>query len=236
MKLPNYPHRSTVTESSSLIVLISVSQMVQAMTSHARRWLQIVLPKPWAFRRSFMAKTEVSGGGVGQKWKLVTWGVEPSRWCNLILARLTAIKMGWAAFFQASIAGVLAAFRWRWQRGYDRRRSNLKSVPSSVGEVAGIGGWSRVKVAGFRVESGSKSGQLSFSLSRARAPLSFLFWKPAPPFPFIETSFFFKRLLLIKLMPDPCWNKIQLHGHWIVFELSQFYVMTNLKLISKGKN
>ena len=32
-----------------------------------------------AFRWSFTAKTKVSGGVVGQKWKLVTWGVEPSQ-------------------------------------------------------------------------------------------------------------------------------------------------------------
>ena len=119
MNLPNCPCRSTVTglqsmttESLVLIVQTSVSPTLPAVTYHARRWRRIVLPKLWAFRQSFTAKTEVSGGGVGRKWNLVTWGVEPNRWCNLIPARLTVKKTGWAAIFQASIAGVLAAFRW----------------------------------------------------------------------------------------------------------------------------
>ena len=167
MNLSNCPCRSTVTGLQSmttgslgLIVQTSVSPTMLTVTSHARWWRRIVLLKPWAFRRSFTAKTGVSGGGVSRKWNLVTWGVEPNRWCNLIPARLTVKKTGLAAVFQASIAGILAAFRWRWQRGNDRCRSSFRSVPSSVGEVARVSGWSRVKGAGWM-----RAKRVNYSLS-----------------------------------------------------------------------
>ena len=183
MKLPNCPHCSTVTglqsmttESSSLIVLTSVSLMASTMTSHTLRWWQIVLPKPWAFRRSFMAKTEVSGGGVSRKWKLVTWGVEPSWWCNLIPTRLTAITgvhRHCGCFPVTMTTGIWpASLKLQIGTKLDRNGGQKRELESG-----------RAKRVNF---------SLSLPPSLSCAPLSFLFWKSAPPIPFIETSFFFK--------------------------------------------
>ncbi|KAH9781478.1 Endonuclease [Citrus sinensis] len=83
-----------------------------------------------------------------------------------------------AVNFLGSNGGVPVVFQQRGRLGYDGRLPSFRSVPSSAGEVAGIARSVRVKVDG-RIESGSKSGQLSFSLSLTCPSF----------FPFLETSF-----------------------------------------------
>ena len=90
--------------------------------------------------------------------------------------------------------------------GYDGRLPSFRSVPSSAGEVVGIARSVRVKVAGW-VGFAGQTGSITLSPSLSRALLSFLFWKPASHFPFIETNFFFFNLHLsliqIKLITEP---------------------------------
>ena len=196
--------------------------MVPIVTTHAWRQRWIELPKPRASKWPINGNPTVSGDRVVWKMTRVSWGTRFRLWYCLNPAKSTATKMGWARVFQASIDGVLAVF-WRWwQQGYDRSRSSFRSVPSLTRTVA----------EKWEFEPGQFRGSgwvKRVNLSSLAHPLFFLFWKLAPLFPFIETSFFFSSLLPIKLMPDPCWNKIRLHTHWIVFELSQFYVVANLK-------
>ena len=176
--------QSTVTRSSGLIVLTSISPMVPMVTPQAQRQWRIKLPKPQDFWQLFTAKTAVIDGGVGWKTMRVSWGSRSKWWCGLNLVKSTTTKASWVAVLEASITRVLAVFRRRWQRGYDRHRSNFRSIPSLTRTVAENKSWSRVDFAS-RVGS---NGSISLSLA---CPLSFHFWKPAPLFLFIETSFHF---------------------------------------------
>ena len=119
---------------------------------------------------------------IGKWW---VWVEEQDLGCGVAKtpAGLMTTEMGWAATFRASNGGIPVSFQW-WRRwGCDRHLTSFRSVPSSADEVAGIGDWSRVKDTG-RI-------WVNFSLSFSLACPSFLFWKPTPPFPFIETTFFF---------------------------------------------
>ena len=112
-----------------------------------------------------------------------------------------------AVNFLCSNRRLSVGFRRRGWQDYDGRLPSFIAVPSSAGEVAGITRSVRVKIAS-RVESGSKSGQLSSFLSHSHTcPSFFPFLETNFPFLFIETgffSFFFcLSLIQIKLILDP---------------------------------
>ena len=139
MNLPNCPCRSTVTGLQSTTTG-SLGLIVQTSVSPV-----VVV--------------------VSRKMMLETWGTSSKWWCVKNPAGSMAAKTGLGREFRAQITGVLVSFR-RWgQREYDGQLPSFRSVPSTAGEVAGIGRKHRVTVAGYRVGSGSNRSNHSLSLS-----------------------------------------------------------------------